>query len=328
MAAADHGMTGQSGRPFPHKLKQKEGTPMKLRRPVATAAALLLALSLAACAGGEESAEEVLERAQAAMEDVTSLHYTMDMEMAFTTEGETVEIATAAEADCITEPLAIDMDMSMTMLGLFDTDLKFYVLQDGDTYTTYTGIENEDGTTTWSRDVLEDLGDMAQYDGRTSMALYLENGTQFKKTGTEEAAGVTADRYDGVITQDSLDAVLNATGALDRLEAMSGEDMRGLLGQMGNLPVSIWIDPAAGLPVKYALDMTEMMQNLLAKAKTEDSAAPGDDLTVDQCSVVMLCSNYNAVAPVQVPQEALDAPTSEELADEFFADADFVEEAG
>ncbi len=249
------------------------------------AGAVVLALSLALCAcGGGSSPEDALTRAQAAFADVKSMHYTIDMDMGFSADGESMEMNTTAEADCIVDPIMMDMDMTMDMMGLFDMDLKMYVVQDGSTYTMYTGMDNGDGTMSWSKDTLDDLGDIAQYNGKASMDIYLENGSNFKEIGAEDVDGV-----------------------LEQYESLGLEGMEDLLDEMGDLPVSIWLDPDSDLPVKYEMDMTQMMQNMMNKLLAEEEETADIGFTVDKCVISMVCSDYNTVSNIEIPEEALNA---------------------
>ena len=278
----------------------------KLTKTLAAGVVLALTLALCAC-GGSDSPEDALTRAQAAFEDVKSMHYTIDMDMGFTADGESIEMTTSAEADCIVDPMMMEMDMTMDMMGLFDMDLKMFVVQDGSSYTMYTGMDNGDGTMSWAKESLDDLGNIAQYNGKASMDIYLENGSNFKEVGTEDVEGVSAVRYDGVITQDSLQAVMEASGVLEQYETLGLEGMEDLLSEMGDLPVSIWLDPDTDLPVKYEMDMTEMMQNMMNKLLAEEEETADVGFTVDKCVIVMVCSDCNAVSTIEIPQEALDA---------------------
>ena len=282
---------------------------------------LAMALALAACGGsGGDSAEEVLARAQEAFDDVTSMHYTMDMDMGFSADGESIEINTNAEADCISDPIAIDMDMTMDMMGLFDMTFKMYIVQDGDQYIVYTGMDDGDGNYSWSKEVMDDMGDMKQYNGSSSMAIYMENGAEFKEAGTEEINGSTATRYDGVITQEGLQTVMETSGVLDQYESLGIEGMDELLSEMGDLPVSIWIDNKSGMPVNYEMDMTAMIQNLMTKLMAEDPETAETDFTVDKCYMVMICSDFNTIDSIEVPEEALNASSSDEWLDDFLSD--------
>ena len=299
---------------------------MKRRIRTILAAGLALALSLAVTAcgssagGGADDAETVLAKAQAAFEQVKSMHYTMDMDMGFTAAGESISIETDAEADCIVSPTQMDMDMKMNMMGLFDMNIKMYLIQEEDGYTVYTGMDDGEGSITWSRDTVDDLDNLSQYDASYSMDLYLDSSTNFTENGTEEVAGVTATRYDGVITQEALDEVMEASGVLDQFEAFGVEGMEDMLREMGDLPVSIWIDRDSGLPVKYEMDMTAMMQSMMDKLAAQDQDAAGSAMTVDKCHMSMVCSDYNSIDAIHVPQEALDAPTADQLAEDLLTE--------
>ena len=194
---------------------------------------LAMALALAACGGsGGDSAEEVLARAQEAFDDVTSMHYTMDMDMGFSADGESIEINTNAEADCISDPIAIDMDMTMDMMGLFDMTFKMYIVQDGDQYIVYTGMDDGDGNYSWSKEVMDDMGDMKQYNAQASMEIYMENGANFKEAGSEDVNGAPATRYDGVITQEGLQSVMETSGVLEQYKTMGIEGMEDFFGEI------------------------------------------------------------------------------------------------
>lgn len=308
-----------------------------MKRQIRTilAAGLVLALSMAVTAcggsagGGADDAETVLAKAQDAFEQVKSMHYTMNMDMGFTADGESIEIATNAEADYIVYPTQMDMDMNMSMMDLFDMTIKMYLVQEEDGYTIYTGMDDGEGNITWSRDTMDDLDNLSQYDASYSMDLYLDSSSNFTENGTEEVAGVTATRYDGVITQEALDEVMEASGVLGEFEAFGVEGLDEMLHEMGDLPVSIWIDPASGLPVKYEMDMTAMLQSMMEKLVAQDEAAAEAAMTVDKCHMSMICSDYNSIDAIHVPQEALDAPTADQLAESLLTDeeTDALEEA-
>jgi len=304
---------------------------MKLTKLFAAGTVLALALALAACGGsGDDSPEAVLTRAQEAMEDITSMHYTLDMDIGMTAEGQSFDITSTGEADCITEPMMLDMDLNMSMAGLLDMDMKMYLTQGGDDYVVYTGIGDDEGGMTWTKETMSDLSALAQYNGQASMELYLENGTDFQKVGTEEINGASATRYDGVITQESLEAVMDASGVMDQFSALGLEGMEDLYSEMGNLPVSIWIDDQSDLPVKYEMDMTEMMQNMINKLLASEEETAGMEMSIDRCTMVMVCSDFNSIDAIQIPQEALDAPSSSEMAGDLLLDEEnqVLEDAG
>ncbi len=276
---------------------------------------LTLALTLAACDSASVTPEEAMNKAQEAMNDVSSMHYTMDMDVGMSADDESFEIKSTAEADCIVDPMTLGMDMHMSMAGLLDIDMKMYMVQDGADYTVYTGMDDGDGNITWTQDTMEDLDALAQYDAQKNMEIYLENGTNFTEAGTEEINGVSATRYDGVITGDSIQAVIESSGVLDQLASLGLDGLEDMYQDLGDLPVSIWIDPDTSLPVKYEMDMTAMMQGMMDKLMTSMDEASDVGLTIDKCAVVLVYSDYNGIDVIDIPQEALDASSSDEWGD-------------
>ena len=129
------------------------------------------------------------------------------------------------------------------------------------------------------------------------------------RVGTETGDGVEATRYDGVITKEHLQEVLKNTGVLDDLgDAMdlkkSLEDAAENTAGLGDIPISIWIDKAAMLPVRYEMDMTEMMQKLMAQAL---SAVSAEYPMVSQVKVSMTIGGIDTVEAITIPDEARNA---------------------
>ena len=172
-------------------------------------------------------------------------------------------------------------------------------------------MENDDGTVDWYRQEMTDLPDMSQYKAEDAMKLYLSSGEGFTENGSEEINGSEAVRYDGVIKGESMQEVMDSTGMTEQLAALnmgSGED---LFANAGDLPISIWIDKEQLLPVKYEMDMTEMMQYIMEKALAQELeglvSTEEMQMTVSKVFVTMIVKNFNGVEDFEVPEEALEA---------------------
>lgn len=278
---------------------------MKLaKRTAALALGALLALSAAGCGGGTTSADDPQARIQAAAEKVNaaeSMEAAMTMEMDMTVMGQTMESDTVMEMVCFANPMKLKADMTMDMGDLGSITMTMYVQEENGQYTSYL----YDGSS-WISSVM-DLGDLEQYDAQQSMDLYLQSGADYAHQGTEEVNGVTADKYSGVIRGDALEEVLAASGAGDSMSAtLGGTDLSQLYSDLGDLPITVWVDRESGYPVRYTMDMTAMMQGML------DTLAAGGDgtdvaVTVEKMALTMDCSAYNSAADFDIPAEALAA---------------------
>ena len=297
-----------------------------MRKGLAAVLSLAMILCLlTACGaggGGEKSAtnmtpEEVLAAASKNMDSLESMSYDMDMDMGFAIAipslevDEKLDISSKSEADYIKEPMKMKMTMNMDMGTGEAMDMLMYLVQDGDTYITYTGIENEDGSFDWVRQVMSDLPDMSQYKAEDTMKLYLSSGESFKENGTEEVNGVEAVRYDGVIKGEAMQEVMDSSGMTEQLAAMNLGGDEDLFKNAGDLPISIWIDREQLLPVKYEMDMAAVMQYIMEKAlaqQLEGLEGTGEmKMTVSKAFVSMTVKNFNGVEDFEIPQEALDA---------------------
>ncbi len=297
-----------------------------MRKGLAAVLSLAMILCLlTACGaggGGEKSAtdmtpEEVLAAASKNMDGLESMSYDMDMDMGFAIAIPSVEVdekldmSSKSEADYIKEPMKMKMTMNMDMGTGEAMDMLMYLVQDGDTYITYTGLENEDGSFDWTRQEMSDLPDMSQYKAEDTMKLYLSSGEGFTENGTEEVNGVEAVRYDGVIKGEAMQEVMDSSGMTEQLAAMNlgaGED---LFKNAGDLPISIWIDREQLLPVKYEMDMAAIMQYIMEKALAQQlEGLEGTEemkMTVSKAFVSMTVKNFNSVEDFEVPEEALEA---------------------
>lgn len=273
------------------------------KRTAAIALGILLAVSMTACGGTEEAAGDIptaLEKINA----IKSLDATMVMEMDMSIMDQTMETETTMNMSCFNDPMKLKADMTMDMGQLGSMNMSMYAAMDGDNYTVYL----YDGTA-WTTQAA-DVSALQQYDAQESMNLYLESADDYTQDGTEEINGSTANKFTGVIRGDALEEVLAASGATSSLESSVGDlDLADLYSDLGDLPVTVWVDQESGYPVRYAMDMTEMMQGIMEKAmaasgsETDTSAM----VTMDKVTMVMDCFNFDNAADFEIPEEALTA---------------------
>ena len=284
----------------------------KKRRHQLTAAvlALVLALGLSAC-GGESAApatpEEVLTKAQEAMDSVTSMGYDMTMEMSLGVEGmeQAVSLSSVTSADAVLSPLTMKAEMTTNMEEVMGESLTMtmYVKEDNGSYMTAIGTPDASGTVAWETMTMDSLDELAGLDGKASMDLYLSSGSGFAEGATEMVGDVEATRYDGVIPGAKLEEALAATGVLSQMESLGLGDATTMFSEMGDLPMSIWVAKETYYPVKYEMDMAAMMQSILEKVLS-DQAGMDVGLKVEKMNVSMVMRDFNQVGEIEIPDEA------------------------
>ena len=282
------------------------------KKIAAGALALAMMFTLAAC-GKEQSgadAASVMAAAQQELTKVSSMRYTYAMEMAISAEGESVEMTVNGSAEMTMDPIAVKMTMNMDMLGMALENIQIYMVPENGRMVTYVGMDMEGaGQNQWYKTLAEDATiSTEQYNAVDSFELYMKNGSDFKAAGKETVQGVSATRYEGVISSDVLEETLEKSGNLDNISSLLGEDYSGALAKMGGIPITIWISDA-GLPVKYVFDMTSMVAELI-KNTAEDNRDAG--VSVDKVMMSMEVEGFNDISAITVPQEALDSAANME----------------
>lgn len=274
------------------------------KRTAALALGAALTLSLAACGSGTEKSTGDIATALEKINTVKSLEATMVMEMDMSLMGQSMETETVMNMTCFNDPMKLKADMTMDMGELGSFTMNMYAAMDGDNYTVYMN----DGSA-WSSETV-DMSYLQQYDAQESMNLYLESADDYTQDGTEEINGSTANKFTGVIRGDALEEVLAASGATSSLESSVGDlDLSELYSDLGDLPITVWVDQESGYPVRYAMDMTELMQGIMEKSM---AAAGGEEdisgmITMDKMSLVMDCFNFDNATDFEIPAEALGA---------------------
>lgn len=276
------------------------------KKAVAAVLAMTMVFSLTGCSANEKNAAKIMEEAAKCMEDVSSLSYDMTMNMDISSDGQNMAIATTGKADCIVDPMLMKMDMTMDMGEAGSMASQMYMSEQDGKYVIYSGVD-VDGKKTWQKQEMENANALKQYNAKASFELYLKSANSFKENGTETINDSEATRYDGIITGDTLNEVIESSGMLDQLSTLgvSSENMGDMLKDIGDLNISIWIDKESSMPVKYEMDMTSMMQSILNKAVADQDKAP--EINISKSVMSMTISNINGVESFEIPQEVIDS---------------------
>ena len=82
---------------------------------------------------------------------------------------------------------------------------------------------------------------------------------------------------------------------------MTEEQLKAMYGDLGDLPISLWIDEA-GYVRKYEMDMTEMMQKIM-DSSMEAMGMTEADIAIDiaKTSITMVCGQFDQVGEIEIP---------------------------
>lgn len=280
----------------------------KMKVLVAASLALVLTVGLAACGGGGASSDgDIMKTAQKELEKVKSMNCDMVMDMNMSVAGQTMETSTTGKISMMSEPMLMQMDMTMDGGAQGKYDMVMYAEQKDKDYVMYMSADNG---TTWMKQTMTDVADLSQYDAQASMDMYLGSSEGFKEGATEKVNGSDAVRYDGVISKDAMNEVMASSGAEDQLSSLgiTEEQAAEMYKDLGELPISVWIDKESSLPVKYEMDMTAVMQKLMGNMmEAMGEAAAGVEFKVDKMLISMTMSDFNKVSEIKIPDAAKNA---------------------
>ena len=274
----------------------------KERKLVALLLVLCMVFALAACGNKDMSDADVMKQATENMNALKSMTAETSMEMVFSMGEDSMTMTSEMTQKVINDPISMEIVMNMVMGFGGETqemESTVYAEADGDNLITYTQMEGD-----WYKMTQPGLEALEEYDTTKAMGTYLEAIQNFKKTGTEDVAGVKADKYEGVITEDYFQTVLEESG-LDEQFGFDGEDsatLKELFEGIGEMPITIWIDGEKLLPVKYYFDMTNMMSALM-----KNMGADEEGLAIDKVILSMVLTGFDNVDAIDIPQEAREA---------------------
>ena len=284
---------------------------MKLRKILAAVAAMTVLVS--GCGGGQVDTAEIealLSQAKATMATVESMAAEMTMEMDMSMGGETIETTTLASIRSQQNPLKMAMDMSMVMSdGTKIDQMQMYAVEEDGHLHTYMSMAD-----VWYAETLE-MDELSQYNAEENMDLYLDHITNFTSGKQEEVNGTQATKIAGVITGDAMEEAIAGSGLTASAQSMgiSEEMMASMYEDLGDLPVSLWIN-AEGYVLKYELDMTEMMQKIMDESLKAMGASEADlQMDIEKTAITMVCSDFNAVEEIEIPEAALGVPIGEHV---------------
>lgn len=274
------------------------------RKTVCGAVAIAMCFALSAC--GKLSPKQVMEKAQTSVNEVSSMSYDLTMKIKLSVGSESLTMNTTMSTEYIVDPLQMKMDMTMDFGELGEATAEEYAAEEDGRLMMYTGMDFGDGDVDWIKQELPDMNGLMQYDAKASMDLYISSAESFTESGTETISGVNTVRYDGVIKGDAMEKVLNSSGMLEKFASLGleEENVSAMLTDLGDLPISIWIATDGYIPMQYEMDMTDIMQSMLAKSfdNTGDGA-----ISVDTVFVSITVKDVNSVAEILIPDEALNA---------------------
>ncbi len=262
--------------------------------------AILAAMLLSLCGCGMFRTH--VAKAAIKMSKLDSLHADVEMQigMGISLLGQDVnaDAAITGGADIQRDPERVYVNLMAEVAG-FEQNLLFYGVGRDDGFDVYSSADSGES---WTKDSIEndDSSKSSKADGKSVFLLLSDSAASFKEYGKEKVNGSDAIRYNGKITSDELRQALELANAKQALEeSLDVELDDDVFEDLGDVPVSIWIDVKSGMIVRIEMDMSDVMQGLVPvlvdKAMEKTDVGIGVNTKVYEVTVSITLSEFDAV---------------------------------
>ncbi len=262
--------------------------------------AILAAMLLSLCGCGLFRTR--VAKAAIKMSKLDSLHADVEMQigMGISLLGQDVnaDAAITGGADIQRDPERVYVNLMAEVAG-FEQNLLFYGVGRDDGFDVYSSADSGDS---WTKGSVEDDDNSknSKADGKSLFLLLSESAASFKEYGKEKVNGSDAIGYNGKITSDELRQALELANAKQALEeSLDVELDDDVFEDLGDVPVSIWIDVKSGMIVRVEMDMSDVMQGLVPvlvdKAMEKTDVGIGVNTKAYDATVSITLSEFDAV---------------------------------
>lgn len=262
--------------------------------------AILAAMLLSLCGCGMFRTR--VAKAAIKMSKLDSLHADVEMQigMGISLLGQDVnaDAAITGGADIQRDPERVYVNLMAEVAG-FEQNLLFYGVGRDDGFDVYSSADSGDS---WTKGSVEDDDNSknSKADGKSLFLLLSDSAASFKEYGKEKVNGSDAIGYNGKITSDELRQALELANAKQALEeSLDVELDDDVFEDLGDVPVSIWIDVKSGMIVRVEMDMSDVMQGLVPvlvdKAMEKTDVGIGVNTKVYEVTVSITLSEFDAV---------------------------------
>ena len=254
---------------------------------------------------GPKTPEEIVRASAEKSYEAESLHADVSMkisvELVASGMSMKMDMSDVVEADVQMNPAVFRIVMKVQMPGKEQTAL-VYMEQDGEETKTY--ISTDDGQTWTTSDDLQVSvpglsGDGSPGGFRAEYWLMKD----VREIGTETVDGVATTVYTGYLPKEQL---LENKDLQGELPINLDEGVAEVLDQIGDIPMTFWVDSKTGRLLQYRMDLQELMTKVLDNRTEENSSASGLKINYAVNTAIIECkfSKFNEIPPIVVPPEA------------------------
>ena len=251
-----------------------------------------------------KSAADMVPRMQKRLEQATSIHYMYYMDIDASSLATTSSARISGDISMVmSDPVAMEMDLTMSGFGPEEANLyHIYAVPEGDSEKVYVGMADKEDMKWYRATLSAELfrANVQSLDIREITQLSTQSDTDFRVVGMNWVQGQLALCVEGTLPPHIAQGILknSTTGLWDRLRSLFGTPDTPE-ETAAEVPVRVWIGLFSRLPVKYEIDATQLMQQIVQKNQ--------EDGTISRYAIGLEIVGYNDIQEITVPQEVQDA---------------------
>lgn len=299
---------------------------MKMKKRIgAGIAAVVLALSLAACGEGPGSSSEVMSQVGAqgaanmtpqailaqsgkASEDLTDLQANLKAEMKMKAQGQAMEMAIDMDMIAKQNPVRaqMNMDMNVSQGGQKQSQaIDLYMLEENGKVSMYMGMDGQ-----WQKssiDLSESQEQLKQYSQQVDTSVYTQDAEIFENKGVQKVNGKEVVVLEGKLTGDDMIEALKASGIEDQLTQQLGQSGMSLedFKTESGMKIVGYYDAETLLPVEMTIDMSDYFKEIMEKVFSAQNTSVPSDFNVEKYSMTITYTAFGDDVPeIKLPAAA------------------------
>lgn len=271
---------------------------------------LLLLGGLSACSSHPKEAttpsdaQALIDASKEKMSKIKSYDAVIDNNIDITISNQSAAVKMHMEYSHILDPYGIKgmiaLDMDAGALGNMTQNVDIYIEEKDEQYQMYTKAQ---GTSDWLIEYLNN-SEVTNYEPIELIHIFLEGISDAKIIRTEEIEGMKAQVVKGIIFGENLKELFKATSSASNftdmnLEKISDVAFTKVFSNVPPLSIHIWIDTKSQYVIKYEMNMSEVMNQIIANVFEENVAK---EWSYGNAQISTTCKNFNQIKPITMPK--------------------------
>ena len=258
----------------------------------------------------DPSSDEVVKEVYGALNALDSMHLVMDitveMSVVISYSGQkmSMPMSILMHVDMAEqkEPLLLQGEMSMEMNAMGSAqkqDSLFYAAQEDGVITTYS---SDDNGASWTAK----QADAPSIDPLEVSTALVNSSRDFRAAGKELVDGTETTVYTGKLSTSFLQQFMEEGGSTEAMSGLTDGLTASDLEVMEDIDVIMYVDPGTHLPLRYTMDMSGMMKDLMKVALASATGMDGYemDVEIDVAGAECRLGDFNSISPIEIPDAA------------------------